>query len=49
MVWGVARGFLHLFILEKGSYEVTEEEEEGQGTKELQSVEYCEHVFSTVG
>lgn len=46
---GVARGFLNLFILEKGSYEVTEEEEEGWETKEVQSVEYCEHSFSAVG
>lgn len=50
MAWGgVTRGFLNLFILENGSYEVTEEEEEGWGTKELRSVEYCEHFFSTVG
>lgn len=34
---GVTRGFLNLFILENGSYEVTEEEEEGWGTKELRS------------
>lgn len=46
---GVTRGFLNLFILDNGSYEVTEEEEEGWGTKELRSVEYCEHFFSTVG